>query len=296
MRKEPVLRSGSTGAEVEALQERLRELGYDRPGFFGPVTEFAVRRFQEAHGLLPDGEVGPATRPALAEGRARVMAFSGGGPAVDRSLRLSPSQVFAEGAGRAKDLIVLHHTVGGSARSTFDWWERGDSARIATAYLLERDGTVHEVFDPRFWAYHLGLRGTGGAVDRRSIGIELACEGPLERADEVRVPAPRFEAFGRAFTGEVYDHGEPWRGHRYWAAYTPSQVDSVIALVDHLCNVFAVPRQTPAHHLEASRELWNFRGILGHHQLRADKSDLHPGFPWERLVSECSLDLVGPIR
>ena len=44
---------------------------------------------------------------------------------------------------------------------------------------MEPDGTVFEVFDPRFWAFHLELAGTGGRVDRRSIEIEIASEGWL---------------------------------------------------------------------------------------------------------------------
>ena len=52
----------------------------------------------------------------------------------------------------------------------------GNPNRIATAYIVERDGTIFEVFDPRHWAFHLGLKGSQGQVDRRSIGIEIASE------------------------------------------------------------------------------------------------------------------------
>lgn len=61
----------------------------------------------------------------------------------------------------------------------------------------------------------LGLAVTGGRVDRRSIGIELASEGWLEERDG------ELPAFGRPFGGAVYDLGVPWREHRYFAAYTP---------------------------------------------------------------------------
>jgi peptidoglycan hydrolase-like protein with peptidoglycan-binding domain len=89
------LRLGSEGQEVEDLQARLRELGFDADGELGPVTDFAVGRFQERVGLLPDGVVGPLTRaelervdpgdPSLEEGDA-----AGEGPPVDRSLQLTP--------------------------------------------------------------------------------------------------------------------------------------------------------------------------------------------------------------
>lgn len=287
------LRRGDEGPEVAELQARLRELGFDADGVFGAVTQLAVKRFQEAEGLLPDGIVGPLTREALLEAKAGEQAgesaeapepAAGAGPPVDRSLQLSDAQYLQE--AHPKDLIVLHHTAGGSARSTFNWWQEGDPKRIATAYVVERDGTIFEVFDPRFWAFHLGLRGTGGRVDRRSVGIELASEGWLEERDGELL------AFGRPFEGEVYDHGSEWRGHRHFAAYTDDQVAAAIALVDHLCELFAVPRRTPADHEGFDRALFEFQGIVGHHHVRADKTDLHPGFPWDRLVEEARLEVV----
>jgi len=276
-----VLKKGSKGSQVAKLQARLRELGFDAEGVFGPVTELAVRRFQESRGLMPDGIVGPLTRAALAEaepGEPTEPAEppAGAGPPVDRSLRLSDAQYLQESF--PKDLIVLHHTAGASARSTFDWWQTGQPQRIATAYIVERDGTIFEVFDPRFWAFHLGLAGTDGSAERRSIGIEMASEGWLEERGEELL------AFGRPFGGAVYDHGKRWRGHRFFAAYTPEQVGAAIRLVDHLCEVFSIPRRTPADPLGFDRALFVYRGVLGHHQVRADKTDLHPGFPWERLV------------
>lgn len=279
------LRRGDEGPEVEELQERLHELGYDAPGRFGPVTYRAVERFQEDRGLLPDGIVGPVTRAALADARPvePIEPGPGAGPPIDRTLRLSSGQYIE--AVHPKDLLVLHHTAGASARSTFDWWQ-GNASRVATAYLIARDGTIHELFDPRFWAYHLGIAGTGGRVDRRSIGIEIASEGWLEERPD------GLYAFGRRFGGEVYDHGSAWRGYRRWAAYTAEQVESAIALVDHLCTLFGIDRRTPEDHLAFDPALADFRGICGHHHLRQDKSDLHPGFPWHELVGRARLQLA----
>lgn len=60
---------GSRGARVEHIQLALRRAGYDPgpiDGIFGPATDSALRRFQQAQGLDPDGVAGPATWGRLA--------------------------------------------------------------------------------------------------------------------------------------------------------------------------------------------------------------------------------------
>src|SRR4051794_11495894 len=61
---EPVLRKGSTDPAVRDLQEALKTLGHN-PGLidgdFGPMTEAAVKAFQQAKGITVDGIVGKVT-------------------------------------------------------------------------------------------------------------------------------------------------------------------------------------------------------------------------------------------
>lgn len=65
IRMQPILKRGSKGAEVKAIQIMLGGLVID--GSFGRLTESAVKQFQAAHGLEQDGEVGPLTLQALIE-------------------------------------------------------------------------------------------------------------------------------------------------------------------------------------------------------------------------------------
>ncbi len=63
-----VLMLGEKGEPVRSLQLRLAERGYDpgRPdGWFGRITEQAVRVFQGEQRLVIDGKVGPKTAAAL---------------------------------------------------------------------------------------------------------------------------------------------------------------------------------------------------------------------------------------
>lgn len=68
------LQKGDEGEDVRILQERLRIAGFftgNSTGIYGPITEDAVKRFQETYNLAPDGVVGSATLaklPALGVG------------------------------------------------------------------------------------------------------------------------------------------------------------------------------------------------------------------------------------
>jgi peptidoglycan hydrolase-like protein with peptidoglycan-binding domain len=58
------LAKGDEGESVRVLQERLRVAGFyygNATGIFGPITEEAVKRFQDSYKLSVDGIAGPAT-------------------------------------------------------------------------------------------------------------------------------------------------------------------------------------------------------------------------------------------
>lgn len=70
----PLLRQGQPAPgplavePIRSLQYLLREHGHPEvapDGIFGPITEAAVRDFQQSRGLLVDGIVGNQTWPAL---------------------------------------------------------------------------------------------------------------------------------------------------------------------------------------------------------------------------------------
>jgi murein L,D-transpeptidase YcbB/YkuD len=61
----PTLRRGARGDLVKKIQAALQ---VDADGIFGPGTEAALREFQRAKGLVPDGIAGPRTWTALDAG------------------------------------------------------------------------------------------------------------------------------------------------------------------------------------------------------------------------------------
>lgn len=65
------LRRGYTGTPVTRMQQELKKLGFyggSVDGVYGEGTEEAVKAYQRANGLNPDGVAGPATLRSLFEG------------------------------------------------------------------------------------------------------------------------------------------------------------------------------------------------------------------------------------
>jgi len=63
-----VIKVGDSGEQVETVQRRLQELGYFKykaTGYYGPVTQSAVKHFQQQNGLIADGIIGANTQAAL---------------------------------------------------------------------------------------------------------------------------------------------------------------------------------------------------------------------------------------
>lgn len=160
----PVLRRGDTGPAVGHLQRRL-DIEVDDD--FGPLTDAAVRRFQQAHGLVVDGVVGPATWAAIERPAASA-------PGRDDDMGLTPAQ--------ATQLAEIHTQL----LAGWPSWEGGTGETFTPVDYLRRNNT--EVA-----ALHRNLndsvhRKLDALLAARPVDAELdAVEGAgLLTADDVR--------------------------------------------------------------------------------------------------------------
>jgi len=226
---------------------------------------------------------------------------------INRQWRLTDDQYFKEHTDKTN--ICLHHTVGGSAKSTFNYWQ-SNSDRVATPYIVDRDGTIYEVFDPLYWAHHLGLKMAKNVIyNQRTIGIELASEGALRSGNQLnlmsktvdfdvnylyafdidKVPFPKAKKLYHLYNDKdkFFDAGLLFRGYNFFDNYEEAQVISTIALINHLCEQFDIPKQLipdPKKLEFDSTILTNdWKGIFTHVNVREDKSDLSVAWDWTRL-------------
>jgi N-acetyl-anhydromuramyl-L-alanine amidase AmpD len=211
-----------------------------------------------------------------------------------QTFRLAEDEYFRQSV--PKDLIVLHFTAGGSARSAYDSWHKPcgcQSDHVATPFVVETNGTVYQLFEPDGWAYHLGMltRNPGHFNDRRSIAIEIVNVGPLKLAADhpeqlVWWPGNYTTPWCNTAETERYVRAD-FRGFRYFAAFPPAQVAAVRALVDHLCDEFKIRKVAPPGPKRGVCDpdfFCRFQGLASHQNFRADKVDIGPAWDWGWLL------------
>lgn len=188
-----------------------------------------------------------------------------------------------------KNMIVLHATEGYLKGDLAALVKEGST--VGTHFLVARNGEIYELFDQKYWAWHLGRGAVGGnrIGSSRSIAIELSNAGVLERKGD------KLYDYNREYCSlderEAYHElDEPYREEMYFATYTKEQYDSLEKLIDYLSNKYEIPKRYLD---EGSRyELFNsvteargFNGICSHVNFQAEgKWDIGPAFNWSRFA------------
>lgn len=197
-----------------------------------------------------------------------------------------------------KTQIDLHHTVSGNGvQGDINWWIKS-LFRIATAFIIARDGVIHQLFNSAYWAYHLGVKDatlsalgitnvSAKGLNRNSIGIELDSWGGLlpvgaslfypakwDKERKIYVPNNKCKPLTK---DSVIEYQEPYRGFTFYERYTDAQLASLYELLRYLTVRNDIPRQYNENMFEMNIEaLSGAPGIWSHSSHRDDKSDVHP--------------------
>ncbi len=280
---------GDKGPEVAQLQKYLSMLGYDLiiDGDFGNRTLRSLKAFQKKYGLAVDGVAGPKTFAALKAAQKRTSKEEKeskyGKDYGDLSVNTEfgqPSEQYVRQT-TSKDKIFIHYTVSGpDAKSVIKYWDK-NSERVSTAFVISgrgsEDGKIYEAFNPDYWSFHLGVKGSKGKLDRSSVGIEICAWGRLDKKG-----GKFFNAYGEEVPAdEVYTLEKPWREETYYHAYSQKQLESLEKLLIWIINEYNIPVQN----IEFNRNWAEYNndavsgkltGILTHTNVRADKQDTYP--------------------
>jgi peptidoglycan hydrolase-like protein with peptidoglycan-binding domain len=198
-----LLHRGMAGLDVAALQFELRRHAFPNPGrgYFAESTERALRRFQGAAGLKPDGIAGLATYAALARPLRPKAALARVSPQLRSPLSVRARAVTVtiparagQPAGRAAEILCPYATavavvVAGTVRfagNRDDGYgytvviRREDGLQLLYAHLARIDVHVGDRVIPGAF---LGLAGWTGkqGTTQTSLRLELSLDGrPLD--------------------------------------------------------------------------------------------------------------------
>jgi peptidoglycan hydrolase-like protein with peptidoglycan-binding domain/LysM repeat protein len=81
--------------------------------------------------------------------------------------------------GTTIDSIIIHHTASDNCSGTISW-VKNPSAQASSHYVIDKDGTIHQMVGDEKRAWHAGqaeIPGSPGDVNSRSLGIEIVNAG-----------------------------------------------------------------------------------------------------------------------
>lgn len=201
--------------------------------------------------------------------------------------RLLPPSQYVQDSKTVYNSIVLHHTAGGSAGSTINYWLT-NKERVATHFIIDRNGDIYQCIPlEKAWAYHLYISSPGNKIDRlykklgslydkQSIGIEIASYGPCTVYEGRYV-----NTYGQALpNNKIQRLDKPFKGFQYFEKYTPEQINSLEQLLVYLmaqfpkiANNLSKDFSTMFDINQSALELKP--GIYTHVNYRTDKSDCY---------------------
>ncbi|MDL2308876.1 N-acetylmuramoyl-L-alanine amidase [Bacteroidales bacterium OttesenSCG-928-B11] len=192
-----------------------------------------------------------------------------------------------------KKQITIHHTASGDGVGGDVAWWQSRSDRIATSYIIDRQGRLHKCFGDDFWAYHLGCKQSHFAnaglpykkLDPHNIGIELDSWGALLMHTDGKFypvaysngkPVPNLKCKPAANIYEYCANGK-YRGFQYYERYTTAQLDTLKHLLLYLMAKHGIKAyySDDIWHI-CKRALAGQEGVFSHSSFNPGKSDAHP--------------------
>lgn len=188
-----------------------------------------------------------------------------------------------------KDQIYIHHTASdGNPYGVVEYWTNQKN-KVSTSFIIARgdgknykDGDIIQCFGSKYWAWHLGLKGSdlvsGGRnshdMNSKAIGIEICNWGYLVQKGSSFVTY----AGSKIPASQITTYPNKYKGYQYYQKYTDAQLKSVKILLQYLCERYEIPTEYKGDEIFAidKRCLMGESGIFTHTSCRKDKWDCHP--------------------
>lgn len=171
-----------------------------------------------------------------------------------------------------KKRIVIGNSFSANMDHYIGWLTRYNGTYKKTAmYTIALNGEIYKHFDPKYYSEILGHK----PFDESSISILMENEGWL-------IKDLNEENKYITYVGNIYNRTDEvfvkkWRHNKYWAPYTQKQSDSLIYLINELCNQFDIPKNVIPHNTKIYNG-YSHEGILYKSNLNTYFTDVNPSF------------------
>lgn len=283
-----LLKIGSTGQEVYELQVALN---IEADGIFGPLTEKAVKKFQEDNNLVIDGIVGADTFTALHESFATTdhseRVYSPYAGLIVNKYFLPRDQYID--SQTPKEYLFLHHTAGSyEPYRTVDIWAKDDRGKIATEFVIggrslkgdndRFDGELVQCIPQGGYGWHLGFHGSRH-MHTHSVAVELCNIGYAKNGiSYVHVPI---------VPEQIVRLSSSFRGYSEYHAYSDKQLETLKLFIlwiaerdsiDIRSGLITEIKNKGIKAFEFNEDAYNgkIKGMWSHSNVHKEKSDLSP--------------------
>tara|TARA_R110001583_G_scaffold62540_2_gene183864 strand:- start:1321 stop:1935 length:615 start_codon:yes stop_codon:yes gene_type:complete len=178
---------------------------------------------------------------------------------------------------KPKTQIILCHT----GRDASNYYKSlkyrmdGDYTKIPH-YMITKEGRVVDIIPPNTTSNFFGKED----VDTKSIFIILENLGWLKRKPSLNA---HVNWIGDIYKGEVFK--KKWRGHLFWASYTPEQLNSCAELIVQLNKELDVELEYTGHNVRID-SVDKFKGVVSRSNYNNFWTDISPAFDFEELIEK----------
>ncbi|MDA3780013.1 MAG: N-acetylmuramoyl-L-alanine amidase [Bacteroidales bacterium] len=147
-------------------------------------------------------------------------------------------------------------------------------------FTISRDGKIYQHYDDKYYSDFLGVK----EGDKKSISIILENMGCL------------FETSSRKYINwlnEFCDINQvvekEWFGYDFWEKYSDDQIDSLVDLINLLCDKHNIPKKIIEFHTY-HKNTYKFKGIVFKGNYIEDSTDINPLLNTDQLIEMLSND------
>jgi hypothetical protein len=173
----------------------------------------------------------------------------------------------------------------------FDGWA-ADKQRVATAMGIIDNGTLHQCFPSKYWAWHINILSKGNAIksdprfkkfmtyahgellEKKSVAVEVCNWGPLESTPD------GYKTWAGTIIRDdkrVIMYDKPFRGAKFFERYTDAEIEALWKLIRYWSERYNIPTTYRDSMWDVSvHAVGGDPGVWTHVSFRSDKSDMHP--------------------